>query len=78
LIDQEVSEQLDIIPMRIQGLRHIRLSYGCPKDELNSNQGTTIPPRGASATVLIPLTLILLFNALFGIYGLKREVLILL
>ena len=33
VIGQEVSEQLDVIPMRIQVLRHIRLRYGCPKGE---------------------------------------------
>ena len=30
-IGEEVSEQLDIVPMRIQVLRHIRKRYGCPQ-----------------------------------------------
>lgn len=30
VIGEEVSEQLDIVPMRIQVLRHIRKRYGCP------------------------------------------------
>ncbi len=33
VIGQEVSEQLDIVPMKIQVLRHIRLRYGCPGGE---------------------------------------------
>jgi transposase len=30
LIGQEVSEQLDIIPAKVQVIRHVRLKYGCP------------------------------------------------
>ena len=33
LIGEEVSEQLDIVPMKIQVLRHIRRRYGCPGGE---------------------------------------------
>lgn len=29
-IGQEISEQLDIVPMKVQVLRHIRKRYGCP------------------------------------------------
>ena len=32
-IGQEVSEQLDIVPMQIRVLRHIRKRYGCPAGE---------------------------------------------
>lgn len=32
-IGQEVSEQLDIVPMQIRVLRHIRKRYGCPGGE---------------------------------------------
>jgi len=32
-IGEDVSEQLDIIPMKIQVLRHIRKRYGCPGGE---------------------------------------------
>ena len=32
-IGEEVSEQLDIVPMRIQVLRHIRKRYGCPEGD---------------------------------------------
>jgi len=30
-IGEEISEQLDIVPMKIQVLRHIRKRYGCPE-----------------------------------------------
>jgi transposase len=43
LIGQEVSEQLDIIPMQIRVLRHIRPRYGCPKGE----QAPVIAPQAA-------------------------------
>ena len=31
VIGQEVSEQLDIVPMQVRVLRHIRNTYGCPE-----------------------------------------------
>jgi transposase len=30
VIGQDISEQLDIVPMQVRVLRHIRLRYGCP------------------------------------------------
>lgn len=33
VIGQEVSEQLDIVPMQIRVLRHVRNTYGCPATE---------------------------------------------
>jgi hypothetical protein len=30
VIGQDVSEQLDIVPMQIRVLRHVRIRYGCP------------------------------------------------
>jgi transposase len=33
VIGQQVSEQLDIVPMQIRVLRHIRNTYGCPTSE---------------------------------------------
>lgn len=30
MIGEEISEQLDIVPMKVQVLRHIRRRYGCP------------------------------------------------
>ena len=32
-IGQDVSEQLDIVPMQVRVLRHIRKRYGCPKGD---------------------------------------------
>jgi len=32
-IGEEISEQLDIVPMKIQVLRHIRKRYGCPQKD---------------------------------------------
>lgn len=41
LIGEEVSEQLDIVPMKIQVLRHIRRRYGCP----DGDSAPVIAPR---------------------------------
>ena len=32
-IGQDVSEQLDIVPMQVRVLRHVRKRYGCPKGD---------------------------------------------
>lgn len=32
-IGEEISEQLDVVPMKIQVLRHIRKRYGCPEKD---------------------------------------------
>jgi len=32
-IGQDISEQLDIVPMQVRVLRHIRLRYGCPASQ---------------------------------------------
>jgi len=32
-IGQDISEQLDIVPMQVRVLRHIRLRYGCPTSQ---------------------------------------------
>ena len=33
LIGQDISEQLDIVPMQVRVLRHIRMRYGCPSSD---------------------------------------------
>ncbi len=33
VIGQDVSEQLDIVPMQVRVLRHIRMRYGCPTSD---------------------------------------------
>lgn len=44
VIGQQVSEQLDIVPMQIRVLRHIRNSYGCP-DSIHAPVTAALPPQ---------------------------------
>ncbi|MEQ6341591.1 MAG: IS66 family transposase zinc-finger binding domain-containing protein [Gammaproteobacteria bacterium] len=44
VIGQEVSEQLDIVPMQIRVLRHIRPRYGCP-DSIHAPVTAPLPPQ---------------------------------
>ena len=44
VIGQEVSEQLDIVPMQIRVLRHIRNTYGCP-DSIHAPVTAALPPQ---------------------------------
>ncbi|MET3139635.1 transposase, partial [Undibacterium sp. GrIS 1.2] len=44
VIGEEISEQLDIIPMQIQVLRHICLRYGCP-GSLHAPVIAALPPQ---------------------------------
>ena len=44
VIGQDVSEQLDIVPMQIRVLRHIRLRYGCSSNSHASDQAITQAP----------------------------------
>jgi transposase len=46
-IGEEVSEQLDIVPMQVRVLRHIRKRYGCPK-------GDTAPLTAAAPAQVLP------------------------
>jgi transposase len=43
-IGQEISEQLDIVPMQIRVLRHIRKRYGCPSS-LHAPLTAALPPQ---------------------------------
>lgn len=43
-IGEDISEQLDIIPMQIQVLRHIRKRYGCP-GSLHAPVTAALPPQ---------------------------------
>ena len=59
VIGEEISEQLDIIPMQIQVLRHIRKRYGCP-GSLHAPVTAALPPQplpksNASADLLAML-----------------------
>ncbi|MFO1419011.1 MAG: IS66 family transposase zinc-finger binding domain-containing protein [Methylotetracoccus sp.] len=54
-IGEEISEQLDIIPMQVRVLRHIRKRYGCPQRHMAPGDGTVHALRrysedGCSAT----------------------------
>ena len=44
LIGQQISEQLDIVPMQIRVLRHIRNTYGCPVSE-HAPVTAALPPQ---------------------------------
>ena len=44
VIGQEVSEQLDIVPMQIRVLRHIRKTYGCP-GSIHAPVTVALPPQ---------------------------------
>ena len=59
VIGEEISEQLDIIPMQVQVLRHIRKRYGCP-GSLHAPATAALPPQplpksNASANLLAML-----------------------
>ncbi|MBC7859383.1 MAG: IS66 family transposase [Burkholderiaceae bacterium] len=43
-IGQDVSEQLDIVPMQVRVLRHIRKRYGCP-DSVHAPVTAALPPQ---------------------------------
>lgn len=42
-IGQDVSEQLDIIPMQLRVIRNIRLRYGCPGNDSNAEAHSPAP-----------------------------------
>ena len=44
VIGQQISEQLDIVPMQIRVLRHIRNTYGCPTSE-HAPVTAALPPQ---------------------------------
>lgn len=44
VIGQEVSEQLDIVPMQVRVLRHIRYIYGCP-NSIHAPVTAALPPQ---------------------------------
>ena len=44
LIGQDISEQLDIVPMQVRVLRHIRNTYGCP-ESIHAPVTAPLPPQ---------------------------------
>jgi transposase len=49
VIGQDVSEQLDIVPMQVRVLRHIRLRYGCPTS-IHAPVTAQLPPQALPKT----------------------------
>ena len=49
VIGQDVSEQLDIVPMQVRVLRHIRLRYGCPASA-HAPVTAALPPQALPKT----------------------------
>lgn len=53
VIGEEISEQLDLVPMKIQVLRHIRRRYGCPGGE-NAPVSAAMPAQPLPKTNVSP------------------------
>ncbi|NHZ67211.1 IS66 family transposase, partial [Massilia genomosp. 1] len=67
-IGQDVSEQLDIVPMQVRVLRHIRKRYGCPGSE-HAPVTAPLPPQplpksNASADFLAMLLIVKFIDGL--------------
>lgn len=61
-IGQEVSEQLDIVPMQVRVLRHIRKRYGCPKGDqapLTAPAPAQVLPKSNASNDLLAMLLII-------------------
>lgn len=61
-IGQEVSEQLDIVPMQVRVLRHIRKRYGCPKGDqapLTAPAPAQVLPKSNASNELLAMLLII-------------------
>ena len=60
-IGQDVSEQLDIVPMQVRVLRHIRKRYGCPKGEhapLTAPAPAQVLPKSNASNDLLAMLLV--------------------
>ena len=62
LIGQEVSEQLDIIPMQVRVLRHVRPTYGCPSS-VHAPVTAAMPPQPLPKSNASPGLLAMLLTA---------------
>ncbi len=61
-IGQDVSEQLDIVPMQVRVLRHIRKRYGCPKGDqapVTAPAPAQVLPKSNASNDLLALLLII-------------------
>lgn len=68
VIGQQVSEQLDIVPMQIRVLRHIRNTYGCP-DRVHAPVTAALPPQPLPKSNASPdfLTMLLITKYVDGL-----------
>lgn len=60
-IGQDVSEQLDIVPMQVRVLRHIRKRYGCPKGDqapVSARAPAQVLPKSNASNNLLAMLLI--------------------
>ncbi len=60
-IGQEISEQLDIVPMQVRVLRHIRRRYGCPKGDqapVTAPAPAQVLPKSNASNELLALLLV--------------------
>jgi transposase len=60
-IGQDVSEQLDIVPMQVRVLRHIRKRYGCPKGDqapLTARAPAQVLPKSNASNDLLAMLLV--------------------
>jgi len=69
-IGEEVSEQLEIIPAKVQVVRHVRPKYACPKCEGAEDEGPTVkiapvPPQIIPKSIVSPSLLAHILAAKF-------------
>jgi transposase len=60
-IGEELSEQLDIVPMQVRVLRHIRKRYGCPKGDaapLTARAPAQVLPKTNASNELLAMLLV--------------------
>ena len=68
VISQQVSEKLDIVPMQIRVLRHVRNTYGCP-DRVHAPVTAALPPQPLPRSNANPdfLTMLLITKYIDGL-----------
>jgi transposase len=64
VIGQDVSEQLDVVPMQIRVLRHVRLRYGCPS-RTHAPVTASLPPQPLPKSNASPNLLAMLLTVKF-------------
>jgi len=68
VIGQQISEQLDIVPMQIRVLRHVRNTYGCP-GSIHAPVTAVLPPQPLPKSNASPdfLTMLLIVKYIDGL-----------